>query len=142
MVFELTVIGGARRSLVQKEQIVGKKKKVYTTTVETLLFSFSRSKALWCIPFFPDLRCIPFALVFPGEWYTPWLFLLCDLGVGRQTEKRGVRRWRCILFFFPWKEASRDVGDSCFSPGPPRHLMIFSTREFGRENLSTLNYIT
>ena len=25
--------------------------------------------------------------------------LLCDLGVGRQTEKRGVPRWWCILFF-------------------------------------------
>ena len=25
-------------------------------------------------------------------------FPLCDLGVGRQTEKRGVPRW-CILFF-------------------------------------------
>ena len=34
-------------------------------------FSFSRSEALWCIPFFPDLWCIPFSLVFPGKWYTP-----------------------------------------------------------------------
>ena len=25
--------------------------------------------------------------------------LFCDLGVGRQTEKRGVPRWWCILFF-------------------------------------------
>ena len=27
-------------------------------------------------------------------------FLLCDLGVGRQTEKGGVPRWWCILSFF------------------------------------------
>ena len=67
------------------------KKRVYTT-VETLLFSFSGSEAPWCIPFFPDLWCIPFSLVFPGKWYTPWLFLLGDVGVGRQTEKRGVPR--------------------------------------------------
>ena len=31
--------------------------------------------------------------------YTIAFFLLCDLGVGRQTEKRGVPRWWCILFF-------------------------------------------
>ena len=62
-------------------------------------FSFSGSEALWCIPFFPDLWCMPFSLVLPGKWYTPQLFLLCDLGVGRQTEKRGVPRWWCILFF-------------------------------------------
>ena len=37
------------------------RKKVYTTTVETLLFSFSG----------PDLWCILFSLVFPGKWYTP-----------------------------------------------------------------------
>ena len=83
------VSGGARTG----------KKKVYTTTVETLRFSFSGSEALWCIPFFPDLWCIPFSLVFPGKGYTPQLFLLCDLRVGRQTEKRGVPRWWCILFF-------------------------------------------
>ena len=47
------------------------KEKVYTATVETLLFSFSGSEALWCIPFFPGLWCIPFSLVFPGKWYTP-----------------------------------------------------------------------
>ena len=31
--------------------------------------------------------------------YTIAFFLLCDLGVRRQTEKRGVPRWWCILFF-------------------------------------------
>ena len=46
------------------------KKKIYTTTVETLLFffpPFSGSEALWCIPFFPDLWCVPFSLVFPQK---------------------------------------------------------------------------
>ena len=64
-------------------------------------FSFwgLRLYGVYGIPFFPDLWCIPFSLVFPGKWYTPWVFLLCDLGVGRQTEKGGVPRWWCILFF-------------------------------------------
>ena len=62
-------------------------------------FSFSGSEALWCIPFFPDLWCTLVSLVSPGKWYTPLLFLLCDLGVGRQTEKRGVPQWWCILLF-------------------------------------------
>ena len=43
---------------------VNREEKIYTTTVETLLFSFSGSEALWCIPFFPDLWCIPFSLSF------------------------------------------------------------------------------
>ena len=38
-------------------------KKVYTTTVETPFFCFSGSEALWYVPFFPDLWCIPFSLV-------------------------------------------------------------------------------
>ena len=50
-------------------------------------FSFSGTEALWCMPFFlPDLRCMPFSLVFPGKWYTPWLFLLCE---ATAREKRG-----------------------------------------------------
>ena len=60
-----------------------------------------RSRELWplrCIPFFPDLCCTPFPLAFPGKWYTPLLFLLCDLGVGRQTKKGGVPRSWCVLF--------------------------------------------
>ena len=52
--------------------------------------------------FFPDLWCIPFFLVFPRKMVYTIAFLLCDLGVGRQTEKRGVPRWWCILFF-PWQ---------------------------------------
>ena len=50
----------------------------------------------WCIPFFLDLLCISFSLVFPKKRYTPWLLLLaeqlCDLRVGRQTERGGVPR--------------------------------------------------
>ena len=50
-----------------------REEKVYTTTVETLLFSFSGSGAsmVYTIPFFPDLWCIPLSLVFPRKWYTP-----------------------------------------------------------------------
>ena len=33
---------------------------------------------------------------FPRKMVYTIVFLLCDLGVGRQTEKRGVPRWWCI----------------------------------------------
>ena len=36
---------------------------------------------------------------FPRKMVYNIAFLLCDLGVGRQTEKRGVPRWWCIVFF-------------------------------------------
>ena len=41
----------------------------------------------------------PFPLFFPRKRVYTIAFLLCDLGVGRQTEKGGVPRWWCILFF-------------------------------------------
>ena len=50
---------------------------------------------VWCIPFFLDLWCIRFS---QADGIHHSLFLLCDLGVGWQTEKRGVPRWWCILF--------------------------------------------
>ena len=79
-------------------------RKIYTTTVETLLlFHFSGLRPLWCLPFFPDLWCIQYTLFpcFPRKMaYTiAVVFLLCDLRVGRQTEKRGVPQWWCIIFF-------------------------------------------
>ena len=42
---------------------------------------------------------MPFSLVFPGNRIHHSCFVLCDLGVGRQTEKGGVPEWWCILLF-------------------------------------------
>ena len=80
-------------------------------------------------PSFRTYGVYPFSLVFAGKWYTPQLFLLCDLGVGRQTEKRGVPRWWCILFF-PWsREQEPNLNVKVFEtpsghgpPVPPRCL--------------------
>ena len=36
---------------------------------------------------------------FPRKMVYTIAFLLCDLRVGRQTEKEGVPRWWCIIFF-------------------------------------------
>ena len=36
---------------------------------------------------------------FPRKIVYTIAFLLCDLGVGRQTEKGGVPQWWCFLFF-------------------------------------------
>ena len=49
---------------------------------------------------------------FPRKMECAMVFLLCDLGVGRQTAKGGVRRWWCI-------------GTSSFVPG---FLRTFSKR--------------
>ena len=66
--------------------------------------SFSGSEALWCIPFFPDLWCIPFSLFSQENGIHHSTFCSVTLFVvGRQTEKRGVPWWWCILFFFPVK---------------------------------------
>ena len=67
----------------------GKKQdeKVYTTTVEPSFFSGCEA---WCTPF-PNLWCITVhILLFSlGMVYTIPSCLLCDLGVGRQTERGG-----------------------------------------------------
>ena len=53
-------------------------------------------RPLWCIPFFPELGCIPFSLFFQEMVHTIVLFgLLCDLRVGRQTGKGGL--WNLCL---------------------------------------------
>ena len=54
-------------------------------------FSFSGSEALWFIPLFPDLWCIPFSLVWPGKGYTPLpFFALRPWGRATDREKRGL----------------------------------------------------
>ena len=41
----------------------------------------------------------PFPLFFQANGIGhSFFFLLCDVGVGRQSERGGVPRWRCILF--------------------------------------------
>ena len=82
----------------RKRQNAGKKK-VHTTTVETLLFSFSGSEALWRIPSFRTYGVYPFPLFSQENGIHHSFFLLCDLRITRQTEKGGVPRWWSILFF-------------------------------------------
>ena len=74
--------------------------KVCTTTVETLPFFLFLGLRLYGVyPSFRTYGVYPFPL-FSQENGTPHcFFLLCDLGVGQQTEKRGVPRWWCMLFF-------------------------------------------
>ena len=61
---------------------------------------------------------------FPRKMVYTIVFLLCDPGVGRQTEKRGVPRWRCILFFPP--QGSRGFGAR---EGPSEFYLSF--QQFG-----------
>ena len=69
------------------QQYWARKKKVYTTTVETLL-SFPGSEASMVYTFFPDLCCIPFSLVWPRTWYTPQpLFALWPRGRATDRER-------------------------------------------------------
>ena len=76
---------------------------------------------------------------FPRKVVYTIAFLLCDLGVGRQTEKRGVPRWWCILFFplglrevtcLPIPEDPKIENFQYFCPG-----LIFSreNKTFNRE---------
>ena len=58
------------------EITITEKIKVYTTTVETLLFSFSGSEASVVYTLLPGLVAYTLSLVFSREWYTPDLFLL------------------------------------------------------------------
>ena len=53
---------------------------------------------------------MPFSLSF---------LLLCGLGVGRQTEKGGVPRWWCTLFF-PLPTAYRGEQNAKHEGGAPR----------------------
>ena len=62
----------------------------------------------------------PFSLVFPrknGIHHS--FFLLCDLGVGRQTEKGGVPRWWYTLFFL-------EIGRNCPKKCPKIVFSAFS----------------
>ena len=49
-------------------------------------------------PFFPKEMVYTIA-VLSRKCKHHSFFLLCDLGVGRQTKREGVPRWWCILFF-------------------------------------------
>ena len=69
-----------------------REEKIHTTTVETLLF-FSGSEASMVYTILP--RPMVYTLV--PCLYTI-AFLLCDLGVVRQTKRGWVPRWWCILF--------------------------------------------
>ena len=74
-------------------------RKKYTTPPWKPLLSFSGIEASMVYTLLSGAMVYTLSLVFPGKWYTPWLFLLCDLGVGRQTEEGGVPLWWCMLFF-------------------------------------------
>ena len=80
------------------------KKKVYTTTAESLLFSSSSSEASVVYTLLSGPMVYTLFPCFPRKRVYTIPFLLCDLRAGRQTEKRGVPRWWCILFF-PWPRA-------------------------------------
>ena len=67
-----------------------------TSTVEEAFFVKDMTP-LWCLPFFLDLSCILFCLVFPRIWYTPYLSYSVTLGSG--DERRGSTVVWCIHIF-------------------------------------------
>ena len=74
----------------------------YTPPWKPSFFSYSVSEASMVYTLLPDLWCIRYTrfLCFPRKMVnTIAILLLCDPGVGRQTEKGGVPRWWCILLF-------------------------------------------
>ena len=82
----------------QKSPSTGKKKSIHHHRGNPPFSLLQGLRHLWCIPFFPDLWCIPYSLVSQANGIHRSFYLLCDLGVGRQTEKGGVPWWWCILF--------------------------------------------
>ena len=62
-------------------------------------FLFPGLRLYGVYPSFRTYGVCPFPLFSQENGIHHSFFLLCDLGVGRQTEKRGVPRWWCILFF-------------------------------------------
>ena len=117
------------------------KKMVCTATVETLLFfCFQGLRPLWCIPFFPDLWCIPLPCFARKMVYTIALLLLCDLRVGRQTEKGGVPRWWCMLLVASYSAIARDyISDTPIARygvflerGHRALVIVLSSRQFLR----------
>ena len=74
-----------------------------------LLFPGLRPRAVYALLSGPMVFFFPFPLLFQDKLvYTIAFFLLCVLGVGRQTEKGGVPRcWWCIPFFSPEKSEKK-----------------------------------
>ena len=74
------------------------KKQVHTTTVETLLYFFSGSEASMVYALLSGPMVHTLFLCFSRKMVYTVAFLLCDLRVGRQTEKGGLPLWWCMLF--------------------------------------------
>ena len=90
-----------RRRPLQLCETTSGKKKVYTTTVETLLFFFLwvRGSMVYTL-FFWTYGVYPFPLFSRKRVYTIACFFFCSVtwGSGDRPEG-GVPRWWCILFF-------------------------------------------
>ena len=77
----------------------GKRKKYTPPPWRPPFFLFPSLRLYGVYPSFWTYGIYPFPLFSQGDgMHHSFFFLLCDLGVGRQTETRGVPRWWCILF--------------------------------------------
>ena len=104
----------SRANQVRDEQTQGRRKytppswnPLYVPGSEaSMVYTLSGPMVYTLLPRFPK-EVVHTIAVFPRKWYTPKPFLVCDLGVGRQSKRGGVPWWWCMLLF-PWKKTSNE----------------------------------